>query len=173
MLINNPPILPKTGIFSAPNVIGVFTVPRTDGSTTPIVTLTTKTYRLLVDYWTNCYRLDRSRFQGIESVKYIDENDVEQVVSSDDYYNTVETFYSRLIFKDSFNYPTTNNQLQSVYIDFKVGFGDSEADIPEDIKIGLMQHVVNIIENKGDCVDSSCSNIVPKQTELVYKQYTY
>lgn len=133
--------------------------------------LITTTFNLLADCWQNCYELRRSQLQSVESVKYLDTDNAEQTVSADDYYNTDETYYSKVVFEDTFDFPQLSTRLQNITIQFKVGFGDADTDIPCDIKQALLEHITFIYNNRGDCIDAACSNLIPLSTKMAYNKY--
>ena len=63
-----------------------------------------------------------------------------------------------------------DRQLQSIIITFKSGFGDTEADIPEDLKIAIFQIVAALYENCGDCSECDCNQFAPITAKAILKQ---
>jgi len=140
-----------------------------------LITKTWKTFR--DDFFFDEIILRRSPLQTVDRFEYLVAT-VLTPVPSTDFYNTVETDYSRIALEDGERFPTDGDvRLQSIEIDFKTGFGDTEADIPEDIKTGLLAHIAMLFENRGDCFDCGCA-VAPKiaaslplQSAAIYNQY--
>jgi uncharacterized phiE125 gp8 family phage protein len=124
-------------------------------------------FRTFRDCWQRCYELRRSPFVSTESVKYFDEDGDEQTVSTDDYYNTTDPFYSKLVFLDTFTYPSLRGQLQDIAIEFTAGY----SEIPWDIQDAILQHVNTMNENRGDCPNANAMQCTPCQTRTIYNKY--
>jgi len=134
-------------------------------------TLITTTYKTYRDIWQSGYEIRRSPLQTIESVKYYDTDNVLQTLDSSNYYITNETDYSRLIFNNDAVLPSLKNREQAIEITFKAGYGDAMEDIPYDIRVALLQHIASMYENRGDCIDSVCSNLLPATASMIYSKY--
>lgn len=90
-------------------------------------------------------------------------------VSDTVYYTTQSDAWSTLQpFEDEEWPDNTDKQLQAVKVTFTVGYGTNFSDIPEDIRLGLVQHITAFLENRGDC---PLTDIVPKSTKLIYSRY--
>lgn len=99
------------------------------------------------------FELRKSPLQSVEQVQYLKSGSF-VIIPSTDYYNTVETDYSELLSANA--WPTDNdNRLQSIEINFKTGFGDTEADIPSDIKNAILMHATALWSDRGDCCEES------------------
>ncbi len=140
-----------------------------------LITKTWKTFR--DDFIFDEIILRRSPLQTVDRFEYL-VSDVLTPVPSADFYNTVETDYSRIALVDGMTWPTDGDvRLQSIEIDLSTGFGATEDDIPEDIKTALLAHIAMLYANRGDCFDCGCVNpkkvsqSVPIQTAAIYNQY--
>lgn len=91
------------------------------------------------------------------------------IVDNTIYYLTQSDFWSTLQPFEDQDWPdNTDNRLQAVKVTFTVGYGANLSAIPEDIQIGLLQHIAALFENHGDC---DCGDIVPELTQLIYNRY--
>lgn len=140
-----------------------------------LITKTWKTFR--DDFFFDEIILRRSPLQTVDRFEYLVAT-VLTPVPAEDFYNTVETDYSRIALVDGKQFPTDGDvRLQNIEIDFKTGFGDSEADIPEDIKTALLAHIAMLYENRGDCFNfgrvaaPKIAASVPLQSAVIYNQY--
>jgi len=130
----------------------------------------TKTYTTYRDVFYPEIELRRSPFQSIENFKYY----VDSVLTNVDnslYYTTNSTDYVKIILFDDASYPTdidTNRPYEAIQIQFKAGYGDTNSNVPQDLKNGLKTHIAQIYENRGDCNDI---NKLPFSTKLIYDLY--
>lgn len=91
-----------------------------------------------------------------------------------------EPFYWRIIFSQFQNIPENKddniNIYQGIITDFVAGYGNSQSDIPEDIKVGLYNHIAFLYENRGDCEISSCASCedtLPPVSRMIYNKYRH
>lgn len=134
-------------------------------------TLLTTTYETFRDFF-NCYfLLKKSPFQSVESIEYLKDNTL-TLVDSSIYYATKESIYSSILLAQNKSWPSDADcRLQAIKITFKAGYGDTSADIPQEIIIGMLQHIADLYENRGDCNDCRCVEKLPSATKLVYDLY--
>lgn len=134
-------------------------------------TLITKTYKTYRTIW-DIFQLRRCPLQSIVSIKYYDTDAVLQTLDSSDYYIVKDNFFGKICFDEDFELPSLRNRPQQIEIEFKSGFGDDDTSIPADIQQGLLEHIAYMYENRGDCINSNCSNIaIPNSTKLAYIKY--
>lgn len=72
------------------------------------------------------------------------------------------------------NYTTSFFRDQSVKITFKAGLGDDATAIPDGLKIGMLNHIAAMYENRGDCSNcdaSTCANLLPVESRNEYNIY--
>jgi len=131
------------------------------------VILITKSFLTKRIIWDN-YQL-RRRFISDIILRYYNSEDTLTVVLPSEYDIYEENAYDILITNLSKSLST--NKTQPIEIEFKAGFGDDSSFIPANIKIALMQHIASMYENRGDCADSNCSNLLPPLSRSIYSQY--
>ncbi|MCW8929396.1 MAG: phage head-tail connector protein [Gammaproteobacteria bacterium] len=116
------------------------------------------------------FELRKSPLQSVSSITYIDTNNIVQTVPASIYYNTEETDYSEVVLLPDSMWPTdVMHRMQSITIEFIAGIGDTEADIPADWKIAIMEHAAMLWANRGDCSDSGCSKLIPAASKAFYE----
>ncbi len=135
--------------------------------------LITKTFRTYRDCWLRPYiELRKSPLQSIESVKYYDTENVLQTLDASNYYTTDEPdYYSKILYTQDATLPSLYKRLQAIEIEFKAGYGDTADDIPADLKLAMKQHIAMMYENRGDCADATCSNMLPATAKNIYNKY--
>jgi uncharacterized phiE125 gp8 family phage protein len=126
-----------------------------------------KTFRDVFSQW---YELRKSKLVSITSVKYNDEDENQQTISSSDYYFNADPFYSSLVFDKDYSFPTISSRPSSIEIAFVAGLSATTALVPADIQVALLNHVAFLYENRGDCACDDFSS-VPAVSMNTYRKY--
>lgn len=121
-------------------------------------------------FWLCFYELRKSKLVSIESLSYEDEDEITVVVDPSNYYTNSEDAYSSLIFNENFDFPSKSNNVDSIQISFTAGLAATTALVPTDIQIALMQYIMFLYENRGDCACDDVSSI-PASAKRVFKSY--
>lgn len=125
------------------------------------------TYR---DCWESCYELRRSKLVSITQVDYKDEDGNTVIVNSSIYYNDAKEDYSKLIFTEDFIAETLYGRANDITITFVAGLAANTSDVPSDIRIALLNHILFMYENRGDC---DCNSVysIPMGAMTIYNKY--
>lgn len=111
----------------------------------------------------------KSKVSSITSIKYLSDS-VLITWDSSNYYFTASNIYSSVALTEDAVYPDPDVRLQSIEIIFVAGFGAASTDIPNDIKIAMLDHIAFLYENRGDCgSDGTCK--LPCTTKTIYDKY--
>jgi len=84
--------------------------------------------------------------QSVDSVKYRDENDTLQTMSSSDYWVDLTSRIPRITVKTS--WPTTKSRPNAVEIAYTAGYGDAGSDVPAAYKIFMQLFIAHFFENR-------------------------
>lgn len=99
----------------------------------------------------NQIRILKSKLQSITSIKYYS-NGVLVTWDAANYYITDENDYAAIYLTDGSNWPSdVDNRMQAIVITFVAGYGIDATFVPYDIKQALLQYIVYLYENRGDC----------------------
>lgn len=107
---------------------------------------------LMPKYNDNGIILRRSKLQSITSIQYYIDG-VLTTWASTNYYFTDDTDYSAIYLVEGKSFPEVDVRKQAVVITFVAGYGASCCNIPEDVKMALLQMISYIYENRGDCAN--------------------
>jgi len=137
------------------------------------------TFRNFSNCFAQAFEFSRGKLQSLESFQYlVDGSFIDVPIGTYQVLN--ETFYWRIIFSQFQNLPSNKddniNIYQGIRTDFIAGFGPLQADIPQDIKIGLLNHIAALYENRGDCNTGdcvSCAGALPPTSKMIYNKYRY
>lgn len=147
------------------------------------VTKTYDTYRdVFGDEWesparNNLYSIDapiwlrKSPLQVVTEVEYLSGgSNVAYNISN---LRTVKKpAYSYIKPNNGLSWPNVDDEPQAVRVRFTAGYG-AAADVPADLKQALLNHVLSVYQNRGDCdngCDCSCQ-FAPAYSLSVYRQY--
>ena len=119
------------------------------------------------------FEIRRSPLQVVTSIEYLNNALASIVVDPSTYYFTKESDYSEVVTKDNASWPSdlAPARMQSIKIEFNCGIGDTDADIPFEWKLAIMEHAMLMYANRGDCSSVSCGGTgVPSVSRSFYLQ---
>lgn len=85
--------------------------------------------------------------QSITSIKYLDIDEAQQTVYDTDYALDGDSEPCRAILGTGKAWPSTASVPNAVRVRFVVGYGDSPADVPANIRMWIIAHVVQALDN--------------------------
>jgi uncharacterized phiE125 gp8 family phage protein len=105
----------------------------------------TQTITEKYDSWWRCLELTVSPVASITSVKYYDDDDVQQTLDSSKYYTELSRIHGNIWFNDDMDYPTlSTDRPEPIEIVYVAG----EASAPANIKHQIRQAVARIYFDK-------------------------
>lgn len=112
-------------------------------------TFITTTYQLYYDGFSFLpVKLARPPVQSVSSITYVDEDGVTQTLSSTLYTVDVSSLYGRISPAYGESWPVTRAQDNAVCIEFKAGYGDAAASVPEPLKIAIKMLAADVYEHR-------------------------
>lgn len=117
--------------------------------------------------------LERSPVQSVSDIKYQDNTDTEQTLSSDEYQVDTKSKPGRVILKDGYSWPTTSNNANNVTITYDAGYGDDPEDVPADLQLGIMQLAAHWYEVRHpvDVRPGAGAILIPKTVDYLIQPY--
>lgn len=85
---------------------------------------------------------------SVETIKYIDEDGVMQLLGPANYRVDTDTEPGRITIAYDCNWPETRNVTNAVVIEYTAGYGEAD-DVPGDIKSALLLLVGHLYENRS------------------------
>lgn len=85
--------------------------------------------------------------QSITSIKYLDGDEAQQTVTDTDYSLDSDNEPCRVILGTGKSWPAVSPVPNAVRVRFVVGYGDSPADVPANIRMWIIAHVVQALDN--------------------------
>jgi uncharacterized phiE125 gp8 family phage protein len=113
--------------------------------------LLTRSYITYRDCFYDEIELRRCPVQSVRWIKYL-QNGAFATVDPASYYNTVEPDgYTRIALYENLSWPQpVDNRLQAVQIAFTAGYGDAAADLPQELRLAILQHTAQLYAHRGD-----------------------
>ncbi|MFQ5774189.1 MAG: hypothetical protein ACE5GS_06715 [Kiloniellaceae bacterium] len=94
--------------------------------------------------------LPRPPLQAIVHVKTFDENDVEAVWPTANYFADTASEPGRLVARTGRTLPTPGRAANGIEVRFVAGYGGDAADVPEPLRQGVLRLAAYLFENRGD-----------------------
>lgn len=89
--------------------------------------------------------------QSVTHVKYRDENEAEQTLSSGDYtVDITDDLGGRIVLNENVSWPTVSPLGAALWVQAVVGYGDDPDDVPAVVRAAIMRHVSDAYEHRGD-----------------------
>lgn len=121
-----------------------------------------QTYVMTLDFWpkNGIIQLPRPPLISVTSIVTLDEDNVETTYSSSNYYlNTVST-PAEIILKSGATAPTKDTRERGwIKVTFKAGYGDTAANVPQQIKEAIKMWATVVYENRTPLSPEPPSNV--------------
>lgn len=108
--------------------------------------------------------LKKSPFVSIDLVRYYSSG-VLTTLNSANYYAVKKGDYSRIAPIYGTYWPVSDQRMQAVEITFTAGY----TVLPADLRIAMLDHILSMYENRGDC---GCADAAPSNAMAIYRKYT-
>ncbi len=84
-------------------------------------------------------------------------------------FGRTDTIYQRVFLLDGQSWPSDKqDRPEAIRLRFTAGFGAAETDIPADLRMAMLSHIVSVFAKAGDCCDAG---LIPNTALDTYKQH--
>ena len=87
---------------------------------------------------------------SVDSVKYYDDSDTESTWATSNYYVDTASDIAKIVLRDGGTFPTDLRSANGLEINFTAGYGTSANDVPEAVRMGMMQYMTFLYEHRGE-----------------------
>jgi hypothetical protein len=101
-------------------------------------------------HYKNFIELDVSPVQSVTVVNTFDDADNEGVWDASNYFLDRIRDVARLVLRDGGTFPTDLRRSNGIAVTYKAGYGDFPTDVPEAIRVALLQFITHLYEHRGD-----------------------
>lgn len=97
--------------------------------------------------------LPRPPLIAVTSITAFDDSDTGTVFSTDKYYVDNQREQGRVILRNGETWPTALRVANAIEIVYTAGYGADPTDVPEPIRLAMLQYITYMYENRGDTND--------------------
>ena len=130
-----------------------------------------QTYNLYHDYFPSYIDLQVGPIISVSSIKYFDNNNVEQTLATTQYDVDDKVKPGRIYESENGSFPDTYDRPNAINIEFIVG--DNIANIPQPIIQAIYIIIGRYYENRQDVVIGTQANELPLMVEYLLTPYRY
>lgn len=123
-----------------------------------------------MNFYKNYIELPRSPVQSVSTLKTYDDDDVATTMAASRYYVDTAREPARLVLRTGETFPTALRVANAIEVTYIAG-DTSVANIPEPLKIGMMQHIAYLYDQRGDMKDYQQTQAVPPMVVNLYQPY--
>ena len=98
----------------------------------------------------NYIELPRSPVSAVAHVKYYDDANTGATWDTVNYYIDLVREPARIILRDSGTWPTDLRNANGIEVQYTAGYGTAITDIPEAIRVAMLQYIAHLYEHRGD-----------------------
>jgi uncharacterized phiE125 gp8 family phage protein len=135
--------------------------------------LINRTYELFLPWFpvARCIALPLPPLQSVTSIKYQDDNDVEQTFSASRYQVIKNEDEGYIYLKTGESWPgNTFERPDAVKIEFVAGYGATAADVPQNIRQAILIEVGALYTERGDVASETEPQIVTRRLLAPHKR---
>tara|TARA_Y100001963_G_C6709434_1_gene413538 strand:- start:587 stop:1165 length:579 start_codon:yes stop_codon:yes gene_type:complete len=123
------------------------------------------------DKWEDIKVLFKSKVINVVSVKYYDSDNSLQTLSTDVWLADTKHQPARIGLKPNKDFPQLADRINAIEVTYKVGYGDTAADVPQGIKQACLLTIGNFYQNRQDVVVGRIATELPKSAQYLLDQY--
>lgn len=111
----------------------------------------TQSWQLFIDRWpaNGVLLMPLPPLQTIMSIVTLGPDGGETTVSADQYWVDGAATPGRVVMRPSCLSPMPGKSVGGIRVDFKAGYGDDWNMVPETLRLGMLQYVAHLYENRG------------------------
>lgn len=123
-----------------------------------------------INFYKNYITLPGGKVTAVNSVKTYDDADTATTMSTSKYYVDLVREPARVVLRTGETWPTALRVANAIEIEYVVGYATPGA-IPEDIRIGMLQHIAYMYDQRGDMKDEGQARSLPPIVKSIYQPY--
>jgi uncharacterized phiE125 gp8 family phage protein len=87
---------------------------------------------------------------SVSSIKYYADDDTESTWASSNYHVDTISTPARIVLREGATYPTDLRDANGLEINFTAGYGTNPSDVPESIRVAILQYMTFLYEHRGE-----------------------
>jgi hypothetical protein len=101
-------------------------------------------------FYQNYIEIPFAPLQSVTHIKYFSDTDVESTWATSNYYVDTVREPARVVLRDGGTYPTDLRNANGIEVTFVAGYGENPTDVPEAIRVAILQYITFLYEHRGD-----------------------
>ncbi len=123
------------------------------------------------DKWDDIKVLFKSKVSTVQTVKYYDSDNSLQTLSTDIWLADTKHQPARRGLKPNKDFPQLADRINAIEVQYKVGYGDTAADVPQGIKQACLLTIGNWYQNRQEVIVGRIATELPKSAQYLLEQY--
>ncbi|HBM91310.1 MAG TPA: hypothetical protein DD400_05500 [Rhodospirillaceae bacterium] len=115
--------------------------------------------------------LPRAPLVSLTQILFYNAQDQSSEWDEDNIFVDAASILGRIVLKDSAVWPQFQRSANSMMIDYVAGYGDLESDVPQALKIAIMQLALHWYENREAVLSNESAYRVPLTVEALLQSY--
>lgn len=128
------------------------------------------TLDMFADEWKEISTLLKSPVTSVDSIKYYDQDDVEQTLDTSVYAFDMVSMPARIFLKPNQSFPELSERKNAIEVRYKVG-ESSASDVDQAIKQAVLLTIGNYYENRQAVVTGTIATELPMNAKFLLDQY--
>ena len=121
-----------------------------------------------LNHYKNYVVLPRSPVTSVSHIKTYNDSDVATTFSANNYYLDSIREPARVVLRTGSTFPTSLRVANAIEVKYVTGY-TSQYNIPEPIKLGILQHIAHLYEHRGDMYNAQSA--YPPMLRSLYAPY--
>lgn len=121
-----------------------------------------------LNYYKNYVTLPRAPVVSVSHIKTYDDADTATTFASSKYYVDTAREPARIYLRTGETFPTALRVANAIEVKFVAGY-TTQYNIPEPLRLGILQHIAYLYEHRGDMYDATLS--YPPMLKSLYAPY--
>lgn len=123
-----------------------------------------------LNYYKNYINLPKGNVQSVTSVKTFNDSDVATTMSNTRYYVDTARVPSRIVLRIGETFPTALRVANAIKVEYVAGYS-TVAQVPEPLRLGMLQHLAYLYDQRGDMKDYQQTVNMPPMIQKLYAPY--
>jgi len=123
-----------------------------------------------LNFYKDYLALPTAPVRSVNSVKTFDDSDTATTMASSRYYVDTAREPARVVLRTGETWPAALRVANSIEIEFVAGYA-TPADIPYALKVGILQHIAFLYDQRGDMKDPQEASTLPPMIAKMYQPY--
>lgn len=124
-----------------------------------------------INFYKSFISLPRPELQSVTSVKTFADDDTATTFASSKYYVDTSRDPARIVLRTGETWPTALRVANAIEVVYVSGYGNAASDVPAPLKIGMMQHIAYMYDQRGDMKDYLQARTLPPSVANLYQTY--